>query len=227
MLYEKEFNSLLTISESIEKPTVVMVEGNYGSGKSYLINNVIKKSGLPYIKVKQDGEGLLFQSLAEALEEFAEQNTLQSQFNDQLPYKVNLKKELLEICVASHSMIVWVEDLSEISKLSETIFLVIETIDYLNQLNSTAKVLFIFENSVDKSLASVPAIVYKVKQKAAAKIMLKAEYTIELKEYFASLFSYPVQIKPNELERLLEACFYNPFFIYCVVEYLKDNYFFY
>lgn len=222
ILYQDEYKKLIQfIKETNEIFSAVLIKGDYGKGKSTLINQVL--NSLPYSKLsvcQYPGMNTPYEALASALRQQLEDNTYDIQeINMEISYREYLKQLCINICRQTPGLIIFFQDMKDYDrKMIELIREILQFL-YMNHFPCTV----FMEYSTDSlSFDQREQLVECESLCGKNNITLKNENYTDYIEYFSSLLCGENKIILAQMKNIIKEAFYNPALIKKMIFYFID-----
>lgn len=224
LIYTIEYDTLSQIYNNRSNKTLVIVEGSYGSGKSYLIKEFLNVKKVQTLTIRQRTDWDMLQPISQAINKFNLENGNDILKENNLPLELYLNKQLLDIATSVNDFVLYIDDITYYENV-ELLSFIHDFIYFFQGLENDNKVFIIMEASSDKMTNCEQDFLFNMKKICPKKnqILLKQIHREELNAYFYSLFYEPIDINKIELTDILKASFYNPLLIQRLVRYLEDK----
>jgi tetratricopeptide (TPR) repeat protein len=229
MLNESAYIKLKNIRRSQQNTEFVVVKGNYGLGKTYLIDQFIQNEGLACISVYQKpSEAHPLESMVNAiLNYYIEQNqdiNIESFLQKRMSYEAVIRKELYDIYASTDKVVMLFENVDQYSG---------EFLDYICQFIKNTisaqynfSILILLEYNMDRAGNIHKQAIYQLEQ------LVNPDRIIQLKEQTAEILEPYIcvillhnrsQIPSNIIHQLIIAAFRNPLYIIRLVGELREK----
>lgn len=200
---------------------ICMIEGDYGKGKSTLIQQVLKNYNTDVLDIKQyPGMNTPYEALSSALLQCLEVNNYNiGDLNLEISYREYLKQLCISICRQSKGIILFFEDIREYDNV--LFALMKELLLYLSRHNLPCCLLLEY-SSDNLSTVQMDDLIElrELCENTLIKINTKEFETYEA--YINNFLNGENKIAKEQLDRIIKEAFYNPALIKKILYYFID-----
>lgn len=221
ILYENKFKELKRLVDNcIHKFSSILLFGDYGKGKSTLIQHVIEMADRPYMSVCQypgmtTPYEALYSSLSQRLEE---ENYDIGSINNEISHREFIKQLFITICRQTPDIVVIFQDVRDFDNI--LVELIRECIQYF-KIHKVACCI-IMEFSTDNLCPKNEDCLFICKDICVDSISLDSNQCLDYREYFSSLLKGKNRIKTEQMDCIISEAFFNPALIKKMVRYFID-----
>lgn len=210
IIYKDKYDYIINIlKNNIGKFSLLLVRGDYGKGKTSLINSILDNmTNLNLLICKYPGMNTPFEEMTSALFQKLEENDYGiTDINTEISHREYLKQVFINICKQTPDIIVVFRDMRDYD--SNTIELIKEIVNYLENHQIACHI--IMEYSTDNltfeqrdqlmacvSMCTIPEIKLETK-----------DYKIYI-PYFKELLAGKSAITLKQIESIVKESFFNP-----------------
>lgn len=225
--YENEYNQLNNIFLSMSQTTLCIITGDYGSGKSTLIQHFLQTFPQKKIFLREIADSIdIYYSLKKAIDNNQTESITDTIYNvnSDICYATAVTGDFISLCQKNPRCCLWIDDITSFNspKMLKNIY---EILKILLFLNAKLNIFIIIECSKDKLTDDSRSIFYDIRS------LVKTNTIIEIPKleskllihYFMELFNQPVSISIPMIKHICKSAFNNFLLIKRYVEYLKDN----
>lgn len=222
IIYKDKYDYIINIlKNNIGKFSLLLVRGDYGKGKTSLINSILDNmTNLNLLICKYPGMNTPFEEMTSALFQKLEENDYGiTDINTEISHREYLKQVFINICKQTPDIIVVFRDMRDYD--SNTIELIKEIVNYLENHQIACHI--IMEYSTDNltfeqrdqlmacvSMCTIPEIKLETK-----------DYKIYI-PYFKELLAGKSAITLKQIESIVKESFFNPAMIKKMLYYFID-----
>ena len=222
ILYNNEYNDILKYLEDSKGIfSSILLEGDYGKGKTTLINQVVKNLPNKVLFVcKYPGMNTPFEALSSALfQEIENSNYDISGINIEISHREYLKQIFINICKQIPDIIIVFHDMRDFD--STTTGLIKEIIKFLDLYKISCHI--IMEYSTDNlSFEQQDELLEYSSLCTLPRIKLNTVDTKIYTTYFLEILSGENMITQEQIDSIISEAFYNPAMIKKLVYYFMD-----
>lgn len=222
ILYKEEYNKIINFLEnSIGKFTLLLIRGDYGKGKTSLINYILNNMpNLNLLICKYPGMNTPFEEMASALfQKLEEDNYGITEINTEISHREYLKQVFINICKRTPDMIVVFRDMRDYD--TSMIELVKEIVSYLKNHQIACHIIMEFSTD-DLTFEQRDQLMACVSMCTIPEIKLETkDYKIYI-PYFNGLLTGKSAITEDQIKNIVTESFFNPAMIKKMVYYFID-----
>lgn len=211
MLNENILTVLNQVQNSLTKPTIVLVQGDYGSGKTVIIERYLNCQKV--LRVKRAYDDNYYASLKTCLRQFGFRS---------LESIDDIRNCILNAC--NEDVIMYLDDISYIKNVSFLDFM-IDIIQEITQIYYQKKIMIIIEISTNKLNEEQKSFYYKICSMQFTIIAdIKKRTSAELKMIFNSRLPKGLHLSEGCVNEIISGCFYNVANLIKFAGYLSSNF---
>lgn len=221
MLYEDKYNQFKALVDNcIKRFSSILVEGDYGRGKSTLIRYVCENAARPALFVCQyPGMSTPYEALYSSLsQKLEEENYDIVKINNEISHREYVKQLFITICKQTPNIVVVFQDMRDFDNI--LVGLIRECIQYFKQHETNCCI--IMEFSTDNLDPDQEECLFNCKDMCIHEIKLDSNLCTEFREYFSSLLKGKNMIREEQIDCIITEAFYNPALIKKLVRYFID-----
>lgn len=229
--YENEYIQIKEIYSSLSHTTLCILAGEYGTGKSVLIQQFLQIFPHKKILLKEIADNIdIYYSLKKTLDINQSEklsNITYSEVSD-ICYATAITGDFIALCKNNPQCCLWIDDITSFSsdKMIKNIYEILKILLYLN---TELKIFIIVECSKDRLTDNTRSIYYDIQSLAKTDNIIKLPKleSEAIIHYFKELFNQDVSISIPMIKHICKSAFNNFLLIKRYVEYLKDNHIIY
>lgn len=221
ILYQNKYKELKEfVDNSIDRFASIIVTGDYGKGKSTIIQQVIEGVCRPLLSVCQypgmnTAYEALFSSVFQKLEEY---NYDIKNINKEISHREYVKQLFITICRQTPNIVVVFQDMKDYDHI--LIELIRECINYFKMHKITCCI--IMEFSTDNLCTAQEECLTICKDICMEDVNLNNTTNARFRDYFADLLKGRNQIDEEQMDSVITEAFFNPALIKKMVRYFVD-----
>lgn len=222
VLYQYEYEKLLQFTrENRSIFSAVLICGDYGKGKSTLINQVLETLSYPKLCVCQfPGMNTPYEALSSALRQQLENRVYDIQnINMEISYREYLKQLCINICKQTPDMIIYFQDMKDYDQITAELIREILLILDANHIPCT---IFIEYSTDNLSYEQQEQLIAYETLCGGNRILLNNRDYTDYLEYFSSLLCSENRISSDQMENIIKEAFFNPALIKRIIYYFID-----
>lgn len=221
ILYQNKYKELKEfVDNSIDQFMSIIVTGDYGKGKSTIIQQVNEAVCRPLLLVCQyPGMNTAYEALYSSVCQKLEENSYDiKNINKEISHREYVKQLFITICRQTPNIVVVFQDMKDYEHI--LIELVRECIHYFKMHEITCCI--IMEYSTDNLCADQEESLSICKDICMKHVKLDAATSTEFRDYFADLLKGKNQIDEQQMDGIITEAFFNPALIKKMVRYFID-----
>lgn len=221
MLYEDKYNQFKALVDNcINEFSSILIEGDYGKGKTTLIQHVCENVARPSLHVCQyPGMSTPYEALYSSLiQKLEEENYDIRKINNEISHREYIKQLFITICKQTPNIVIVFQDMRDFDNI--LVGLIRECIQYF-ELHGTYCCI-IMEFSTDNLDPAQEECLFCCKDMCTKQIKLDCNLCTEFREYFSSLLIGKNMIKEAQIDCIITEAFCNPALIKKIIRYFID-----
>lgn len=221
ILYENKYKTLKElVNNSIDQFMSIIVTGDYGKGKSTIIQQVNDTVCRPLLTVCQyPGMSTAYEALYSSVCQKLEENSYDiKNINKEISHREYVKQLFITICRQTPNIVIIFQDMKDYDHI--LIELIRECINYFKMHEITCCI--IMEYSTDNLSSEQVEDLSICTDICMEHVKLDASTSTEFRDYFADLLKGKNQIGEKQMDDIITEAFFNPALIKKMVRYFID-----
>lgn len=221
ILYDNKYKKLKKfVDNSIDRFSSVIITGDYGKGKSTIIQYVNEAVDRPSLLVCQyPGMNTPYEALYSSLfQKFEEGSYNIGHINKEISHREYVKQLFITICKQTPNMIIVFQDMKDFEYI--LIELIRECMQYFKMHAVSCCV--IMEFSTDNLCQEQEECLSVCKDICSEHILLDSTECAVFRDYFANLLKGKNRISEKQMDAIIKEAFFNPALIKKMVRYFID-----
>lgn len=221
ILYDDKYKALKEfVDDSIDRFTSIIVTGDYGKGKSTIIQQVNEATCRPLLSVCQyPGMNTAYEALYSSVcQKLEEDNYDIKSINREISHREYVKQLFITICKQTPNIVIVFQDMKDYDHI--LVELIRECINYFRMHQITCCI--IMEFSTDNLCTAQEECLSICKDICMEHVKLDTTTSIGFRDYFADLLKGKNQIDEEQMDGIITEAFFNPALIKKMVRYFID-----
>lgn len=225
MLNDIEYNKLKNLYNN-NYSGLIIVKGNLGMGKSYVINSFIKQNELKTLHIMhQSMNQHPLQGFIDAIFNYylADNNSrYENLMHEFINYEMCIQRELYYIYKSTEELVIWFEGVDQYTL--EFLKFISRFIKTTLSLQHNCRIIIIMEYNQDRASLKHKHIIYELESiiKPNSIILFNKKSDCELKAFIDVLLNHNHMLSNEVCKSIIHSAFYNPLYIIRALGYLKE-----